>query len=82
MRTEYAAGVVDVNRLRETRRDRQSSFAKAGYIVICSDYSSGLLDGSGKRGWRGVGLAVKESMVPEQCANPTSLVRAPAEGEG
>ncbi|CAN0156253.1 unnamed protein product, partial [Ascophyllum nodosum] len=47
--------------LQETRRPGQTEFAAAGYCVFCSGEGGS----SGWAGQYGVGLAVKESIVPE-----------------
>ena len=50
----------DVIGLQETRRPGRTEFAAAGYRVFCSG-----VDGSGRAGQHGVGLAVKESIIRE-----------------
>ena len=50
----------DVIGLQETRRPARTEFAAAGYRVFCSG-----VDGSGRAGHHGVGLAVKESIIHE-----------------
>ena len=51
----------DIIGLKETRRPGRNEFAVAGYRVFCS----GVDGSSGRTGQRGVGLAVKESIVRE-----------------
>ena len=51
----------DVVGLQETRRPGRTELAKAGYRVFCS----GVNGSTGRAGQRGVGLAVKESIIRE-----------------
>ena len=46
--------------LQEMRRDGQSAFTAAGYVVFCSGVDGGKPE---KKGNHGVGLAVRESIV-------------------
>ena len=46
--------------LQEVRRDGQSNFTAAGYVVLCSGADGGKHE---KKGNHGVGLAVRESIV-------------------
>ena len=48
--------------LQEVRRNGQSAFAAAGYVVFCSGADGG---NYGKNGDHGVGLAIRESIVAE-----------------
>ena len=50
----------DVIGLQEVRRNGQSAFTAAGYVVFCSGADGGKYE---KKGNHGVGLAVRESMV-------------------
>ena len=47
----------DIIGLQEVRRNRQSAFTAAGYVVFCSGADGGKYE---KKGNHGVGLAVRE----------------------
>ena len=52
----------DILGLQEVRRNGQSAFTAAGYVVICSGADGGKYE---KKGNHAVGLAVRESLVAE-----------------
>ena len=50
----------DIIRLQEVRRNGQSAFTAAGYVVFCSGADGGKYENKGNHG---VGLMVRESIV-------------------
>ena len=57
---EYQQADLDIIGLQETRRDRQSHFKQADYVVYCSGASGDKGDGKGQGG---VGLAIRETIT-------------------
>ena len=59
--SEYRGAGLDIIGLHETRRDGQTTFRQAGYVVYCSGACGN--EGDGKKGQGGAGLAVKEKLT-------------------
>ena len=60
----------DIIGLQETRRNGQSAFSQAGYLVCCNGECGG--ENDGKKGQGGVGLAVRNSTT--RAARPPEFI--------